>query len=129
MIIQQDPEYLALAHAPQIWYGEGTCPWRQVPWLDTAALWNANWTVDLPPKPPDPNVLGPILARRYQKGLSQDLKDILRAWNTKHTARGVADSTRQAEFFGRTRAARRCAAARFDRRQPCWRTGRWKSLT
>lgn len=70
-----------------------------------------------------------VLKRVYGRRLTNAEKAHMREWNFKPTAEGVAVAENWHELRTRLRRPASFSNYYFDRRIPCWRSGRWKSLT
>ena len=69
------------------------------------------------------------LGGRFQAWMNDMEMELLRRWNIEPTVQGIRDC-----FWRHCRALLTLRSlpylrSRFDRRIPCWRSGRWKSLT
>jgi hypothetical protein len=69
------------------------------------------------------------LVRSFQKFLSETDKALLREMNFKPTREGIDNTERFHSMIVFATWATPWFSVRFDRRIPCWRAGRWKSLT
>lgn len=112
---------------------EGTKPLRELTgtmWLSQNPMLVINdfsgWSNATNEKPfkPEPN----RLAKAFAKYLSETEIELLRAWNRQPTADGVAACVNRDRFSAR-HLNDPGLRARYDRRIPCWRSTRFKSLT
>lgn len=69
------------------------------------------------------------ILKRHGRTLSPAEKSFIRKFNARPTTRGIRTCEKRHGRALKFAAMAPELQARFDRRIPCWRAGRWKSLT
>lgn len=70
-----------------------------------------------------------LILKRHGRALSNAEKSVIRRFNRPPTIKGIRTCEKQHGRALKSAEDVPGLQARFDRRIPCWRAGRWKSLT
>ncbi len=107
---------------------------QYIPWISGTAFEGSGYYCNSTSNYSPPPKVHPIyhwerLNRSFQKFLDEADKALLREMNFKPTREGIHNTARFHTLAIFVLWFTPWFLVRFDRRIPCWRAGRWKSLT